>query len=107
VAALFAALGDPTNRALHLTLWISHGLAAFGFVASIPFTKLFHMVAAPANIFFRSLQPAGALAPAHASEPGAKAWTDFTWKQVLDFEACIRCGRCQDNCAARAFPRET
>jgi len=24
----------------------------------------------------------------------------FTWKQLLDLEACTRCGRCQDNCPA-------
>ena len=24
----------------------------------------------------------------------------FTWKQLLDGDACIRCGRCQDNCPA-------
>ena len=112
LAAVFTALGDPTNRALHLTLWITHALVAFTFIASIPFTKLFHIVAAPVNIFFRSLQPAGALAPARTgSGVGVKEWHDFTWKQILDFEACIRCGRCQDNCPAhmsgmRLSPRD-
>jgi len=103
LAAAFTAMGDPTNRALHLTVWITHGLVAFTFIASIPFTKLFHIVAAPLNIFFHSLQPAGALAPAHhSSEPGVKELRDFTWKQILDFEACVHCGRCQDNCPAYA-----
>jgi Fe-S oxidoreductase len=103
IASAFRSMGDPTNRTLHLALWISHGLVAFVFIASIPFTKLFHIVAAPVNIYFRSLQPAGALAPArYSSGPGVKVWQDFTWKQILDFEACIRCGRCQDNCPAYA-----
>ncbi len=103
LASVFIAMGDPTNRVLHLTLWITHGLIAFTLIASIPFTKLFHVVAAPVNIFFRSLQPAGALAPARSgSGVGVKEWRDFTWKEILDFEACIRCGRCQDNCPAYA-----
>jgi Fe-S oxidoreductase len=103
LAWAFSAMGDPTSRALHLTLWIAHGLVAFTFVASIPYTKLFHIVAAPLNIFFSSMQPAGALAPARASSgPGVKTWRDFTWKQILDFEACTRCGRCQENCPAHA-----
>lgn len=101
VASAFTALGDPNNRALHLTLWVSHALVAFIFIASIPFTKLFHVVAAPLNIFFRSLEPAGRLAPAReASEVGVKEWRNFTWKQILDFETCVRCGRCQDECPA-------
>lgn len=103
VASLFVSLGDPTNRTLHLTLWFSHMLAAFAFIISIPFTKLFHLVAAPLNIFYRSLQPAGELAPMREDgEIGVSHWQEFTWKQLLDFDACIRCGRCQDNCPAFA-----
>jgi Fe-S oxidoreductase/nitrate reductase gamma subunit len=103
LASAFTAMGDPTNLSLHLIIWVFHALVAFVFIASIPFTKLFHMVAGPMNIFFQSLQPAGVLAPAHASsEIGVKEWRDFTWKQILDFDACIRCGRCQDNCPAHA-----
>jgi len=103
LASVFTAWGDPTNRGLHMTIWITHTLIAFTFITSIPFTKLFHIVTVPTNIFFRNLKPAGELAPARA-EPatGVKAWSDFTWKQILDFEACTRCGRCQDNCPAFA-----
>ncbi len=101
IASTIIRLGDPTNRTLHLTLWIVHALVSFGFVASIPFTKLFHLIAAPANIFFRSLESPGMLAPARqSSEVGVKEWRDFTWKQILDFDTCIRCGRCQDHCPA-------
>ncbi len=103
VASFLIAQGDPANRTLHLTIWTIHALIAFTFIASIPFTKLFHIVAAPVNIFSQNLGPAGELAPArYGSGPGVKNWRDFTWKQILDFEACTRCGRCQDNCPAFA-----
>jgi Fe-S oxidoreductase/nitrate reductase gamma subunit len=99
LAFIFNSLGDPTNRALHMTIWVTHALIAFTLIASIPYTKLFHLVTTPLNIFFRSLTPAGALAPArYGSGPGIKDRHDFTWKQILDFESCTRCGRCQDSC---------
>jgi Fe-S oxidoreductase/nitrate reductase gamma subunit len=101
LASVFIATGDPTNETLHLVLWISHIVISFTILASLPFTKLFHIFAAPVNIFFRSLQPAGALAEArYNSGPGVEKWQDFTWKQLLDFESCTRCGRCQDMCPA-------
>ena len=31
---------------------------------------------------------------------GPAKLADFTWKQLLDLDACTRCGRCQDNCPA-------
>lgn len=103
LASIFIAQGAPANRSLYLILWITHTLVAFTLIASIPFTKLFHIVTTPLNIFYRSLMPAGELAPArYGSGPGIKDRHDFTWKQILDFEACTRCGRCQDNCPAYA-----
>ncbi len=103
IAALFIATGDPTNRILHLSLWSFHILIAFTLLASLPFTKLFHIAAVPTNIFFHSLTPAGTLsAPRSADSVGVKAWKEFTWKQILDFESCTRCGRCQDVCPAYA-----
>jgi len=103
IAGLFLATGDPTNRTLHVTLWAFHVLTAFILLASLPFTKLFHILAVPTNIFFRSLKPVGALPPMRSSGGiGVKEWKDFTWKQILDFESCTRCGRCQDVCPSYA-----
>lgn len=103
IAAGFTSFGDPSNQSLHFGLWIVHIGTAFVALAGIPFSKFWHLLAAPTNIFFRTFEPAGKLnAPISADEPGAKDWTDFTWKQILDFESCTRCGRCQDVCPAYA-----
>ena len=101
IAAAFLALGDPNNQTLHLIVWGLHIASAFIILGSLPFTKLFHIFSVPLNIYFRSLQPAGAL-PAARTEGGmgVKEWKQFTWKQLLDFESCTRCGRCQDVCPA-------
>ncbi len=101
IASLFTNIGDPTGRSLHLTLWIIHALVAFIFIASIPYSKLFHLISAPLNIFYRSYRPAGELAAVGENgSTGVNEIQDFTWKQFLEFDACIRCGRCQDACPA-------
>lgn len=103
LAGLFSSTGDPNDRGLHVTIWLIHTLVAFGLIASLPYTKLFHTVGTPLNIFLRSFQSAGTLAPARThSSPGVEKWQNFTWKQLLDLDACTRCGRCQDQCPAFA-----
>jgi Fe-S oxidoreductase/nitrate reductase gamma subunit len=103
IAGTFLALGDPNNQTLHLIIWLLHILTAFVILASLPFTKLIHIFSVPLNIYFRSLEPVGVLPPARTEVgPGVAEWRQFTWKQLLDFESCTRCGRCQDVCPAFA-----
>ena len=103
IAMGLASVAEPTDRALHFVLWAVHGLTAFGLLAAIPYTKLFHIAAAPLNIFYGRTRNPGTLAARPAGSPAGVACSqDFTWKQLLDFEACIRCGRCQDQCPAHA-----
>ncbi|MBW2600232.1 MAG: (Fe-S)-binding protein, partial [Deltaproteobacteria bacterium] len=66
--------------------------------------KLIHIVLAPANQYMRSLKPAGYLEPIadfeNAESFGVGQLEDFTWKQIFNSDACLRCGRCQDVCPA-------
>ena len=82
--------------------WIHFAIILF-FTVYIPFSKHMHMVAAPVNAFFRTLESRGAL-PAmdleNAERFGASRVQDFTWKQLLDGYACAVCGRCSDVCPA-------
>jgi Fe-S oxidoreductase/nitrate reductase gamma subunit len=89
---------------LHKTVWWTHLLIAFAFIASIPFSKLIHLLTSPANIVINGLtQPAvlSAIAGFDRSHVfGVSKISDFTPRQLFDFEACTQCGRCQDNCPA-------
>jgi Fe-S oxidoreductase/electron transfer flavoprotein alpha/beta subunit/nitrate reductase gamma subunit len=88
--------------------WWVHGLSALAFVAAIPWYKAKHMLAAFGSLYARDPK---ALARLPKSEPdvaaaGIAVVSDFTWKDMLDFDACTKCGRCHDVCPARAtgFP---
>jgi len=90
---------------IHALLWYFHMLLALGFIAYIPYSKLFHMFASSFNIFLKSSSPVGALSPVdklsnEEKNLGAARLEDFTKKQLLELDACISCGRCQKGCPA-------
>lgn len=107
VGLVFSYILSPFNAdsitGLHRFLWWFHLVCAFAFVAYIPFSKMLHMVIAPFNIFFASLKPAGFLAETKldGSLPfGAGTPEGFTWKQLMETSACVKCGRCEAKCPA-------
>jgi Fe-S oxidoreductase/nitrate reductase gamma subunit len=66
-------------------------------------SRLQHILLSPLNIFFRSFRSKGALNPIDFETTelfGVSRIEQYTWKQILDLDACTRCGRCQDNCPA-------
>ncbi len=119
-ARAFALVGlsAATAGPLHLWLWWFHAVAALGFVAYIPYAKAIHMLTDGANLALRSplagrrlpvLDPAprpalAGLAPVAAGDAhvGIRDLADFSWKQLLDFDACTKCGRCHAACPAVA-----
>ena len=85
-------------------LWWFHGLLALTFIALIPFTKVKHIFTAAGSLMFRDPLAAQRLprVPADQKRAGAQYITDFTWKQLLNLDACTKCGRCHEACPARA-----
>lgn len=94
-------------RSAHFKLWWIHSFLVFGFIASIPFTRLFHFIAGPMNLFLA--QPAlGRLTPVTMEEVektervGPSDIRHFTRQQLLSLDACMECGRCEEVCPAFA-----
>jgi Fe-S oxidoreductase len=85
-------------------LWWFHGLIALALIALIPFTKVKHIFTAAGSLMVRDPLAAQRLAriPDSQKEPGVAKITDFTWKQLLNLDACTKCGRCHEACPARA-----
>ena len=104
LARLLANVDLGTLLVLHQITWVTHMLVALVAIGAVPFTKLGHLVVSSVNTFFRKLEPAGAIPKIQDIENqetfGISKLEEFTWKQLLDFEACTRCGRCQDACPA-------
>lgn len=91
------------DSALFMQLMIRcHFFAVLLFIAILPFTFMRHLAAGALNVYYRKLGPRGIIKPMSLEEGplGARTVRDFTWKQLLDAEACVACGRCEENCPA-------
>jgi len=110
---IFYGMNISTGRLMHHWLWWTHTVLGMAWIASIPFTKLFHVLSVPANIYLSKTTPRGELFrfdiealmsqedfDAEKFKLGIEKPSDFTWKERLDFDACISCGRCEEVCPA-------
>jgi Fe-S oxidoreductase/nitrate reductase gamma subunit len=86
----------------HTLTWWSHMLANTALLVYIPVSKLAHIFTGPTNVFLRATDARAALPLiANIEEQehfGAARLSDFNWKQLVNFDACMRCGRCLDFC---------
>jgi len=117
----FALLAGPLSLALEgigaeaasigfgVTAW-AHILLVLGFGAYLPYSKHLHIISSEPNVYFRNLEPRGALRkmdlevePEEGEELpvfGAKGLKDLTWRHLMDGLACTECGRCMEFCPA-------
>jgi Fe-S oxidoreductase/nitrate reductase gamma subunit len=93
----------------HQAAWGLHVVAFFVFLVILPITKLRHMFTSPLNLYLKDRErPKGAMRPmpnlmeTNLESFGAATIEDFTWKQLLDTDACTMCGRCTAVCPAHA-----
>jgi len=78
-------------KGLYPYIWWGHAVLSLVFIAMIPFTKLFHILGAPAAIYFQGSDKPVIL----DVEDGA---AKFDLGDVIFFDACMRCGRCVKAC---------
>ncbi len=92
----------PASPVLMQVMIRIHFLGVLLFIACLPFTFMRHLAVTPMNVFYKRKSGTGALREVDLREEtiGAHRVTDFTWKQLLDAEACVSCGRCEENCPA-------
>jgi len=109
LARLIDGASHSSLTTWHQSLWAVHVVAFLAFLAILPVTMLRHMFTSPLNMYLRDRErPKGAmkalpnLAETSLESFGASVVEDFTWKQLLDTDACTMCGRCTSVCPAHA-----
>ena len=109
LAQLIKGSAETTLTHWHQAMWVTHVVAFIIFLALLPITMLRHMFTSPLNMYLKDRErPKGAMrAMPNLTETslesfGAAVVEDFTWKQLLDTDACTMCGRCTSVCPAHA-----
>ena len=106
LAYLFSGMSADTIKSVHKAMWWIHGVGALGFLVYIAYSKLLHIFMVPASIFMRPVvdqPPIKAMPPEmfeNAETFGIHKLEEYSWKDLFDTEACMRCGRCVEVCPA-------
>ena len=117
LSGLFSGIGESAGRSVHASLWWVHTILAMSWIALIPYTKFVHMLSLPTNVFFSKLKPRGELqrpdiekllesADDADLKIGVQKSEELTWKQRMDLDTCVSCGRCEEVCPAYMADKE-
>ncbi|NBY45596.1 MAG: 4Fe-4S dicluster domain-containing protein [Acidimicrobiia bacterium] len=109
LAQLVNGASTSTLTTWHQGWWVTHVLTFIVFLAILPITMLRHMFTSPLNMYLKDRErPKGAMkAMPNLTETSLESFgvnmiEEFTWKQLLDLDACTMCGRCTSVCPAHA-----
>jgi Fe-S oxidoreductase/nitrate reductase gamma subunit len=111
VALLLRNLEADRLLAFHRFHWWFHAVTALVFLAYLVYGKLSHIFYGLLNILFRNLESTGKLSHADIEatleeDPeafetlGVERIDAYSWKSLLDLDACMNCGRCESVCPA-------
>lgn len=110
LAAGFSGMGLSIEGATtwHFVFWWFHMVLVFVFIAMIPYTKLLHFLVAPVHIARTPEIRSGRLKPVSLEEVeetgrfGLAEIQEFSWPQLMSYDACTHCRRCETACPAYA-----
>lgn len=98
-------ISESTLAVTYKGLWLFHMLNTMAFVASLVYSKFFHIIALPINALLTPYRRGAVLNPMDFNDENAETFglgkiSELTMKQRLDALACVECGRCTQVCPA-------
>src|SRR5690625_1768083 len=109
IALAFGWLSPAAAMVLFFIAWWIHTITILAFLVYIPQSKHAHLIAAPVNVFLSKRVPGKLKTMTFDFDDmeneeemsfGVGKVEDFDQRQMLDFYACVECGRCTDVCPA-------
>ncbi|MEI2666887.1 4Fe-4S dicluster domain-containing protein [Rossellomorea sp. LJF3] len=105
IAGALGGIGETASIAIFYVAWWIHLLFLLAFLVYVPQSKHAHLIAGPANVYFNRLDNPGKLKPIDFEDESAESFgvgkiEEFTQHQMIDFYACVECGRCTNMCPA-------
>ena len=105
IAGGFSWMGETASIAVFYIAWWIHLLFLLAFLVYVPQSKHAHLIAGPANVYFNRLDNPGKLKAIDFEDESQESFgvgkiEDFTQHQMIDFYACVECGRCTNMCPA-------
>jgi Fe-S oxidoreductase len=105
IAGALSGIGETAAIVIFYVAWWMHLLFLLTFLVYVPQSKHAHLIAGPANVYFNRLEKAGKLKKIDFEDESQESFgvgkiEDFTQHQMIDFYACVECGRCTNMCPA-------
>lgn len=105
IALIFSGIGETASIVIFYVAWWVHLLCLLTFLVYVPQSKHAHLIAGPANVYFNRLEKPGKLKKVDFEDESQESFgvgkiEDFTQHQMIDFYACVECGRCTNMCPA-------
>jgi Fe-S oxidoreductase len=105
IALIFSGIGETASIVIFYVAWWIHLLFLLTFLVYVPQSKHAHLIAGPANVYFNRLEKPGKLKKVDFEDESQESFgvgkiEDFTQHQMIDFYACVECGRCTNMCPA-------
>ncbi|QED49759.1 heterodisulfide reductase-related iron-sulfur binding cluster [Cytobacillus dafuensis] len=105
IAAGFSWMGETASIVVFYIAWWIHLIFLLAFLVYVPQSKHAHLIAGPVNVYFNRLEKPGKLKKIDFEDETQESFgvgkiEDFNQLQMIDFYACVECGRCTNMCPA-------